>query len=70
MDEYDKIEKPRIDYFKKHGIKTCKKNHSFNVETNECKHKHCSKCGMCQAVNGCFQIINNALRTNKDKVKR
>jgi len=70
MNEMDKIEKPRKDYFKKKGIKTCRNNnHLFTVETNECEHKHCSRCGVCQAVNGCFQIIKRLLLIQRKKVR-
>jgi len=38
--------------------KSCRDwNHSFTITTKRCKHKHCSRCGICQCENGCLQII-------------
>ncbi len=69
MNDMDKAEKPRKSYFKKNNIKTCKENnHSFTITTDKCEHKHCSKCGMCQAVNGCFQIIENDEKMKNRKI--
>ena len=67
VDEMDKIEKPRKDYFRRKGIKTCRASqHLFTIKTDECNHNHCSRCGMCQAVNGCFQILKSQNRKNEN----
>lgn len=58
MTTVEQLEKVRRDYWKSLGIKTCRENkHKFNVTTKECGHKHCSICGECQVINGCYQII-------------
>ena len=39
-------------------MKECKDGeHNFNVTSMLCSYKHCSKCGVCQAIGDCNNLI-------------
>jgi len=58
MMSFDDLEREQKSYMRKKGFKMCNLGKCYcTIKSVKCKHLHCRKCGLCQAVNGCKQII-------------
>ena len=47
-------------------IRCREENHSFVIKTKRCEHKHCEKCGVCQAISGCKKLITGGRNSSQD----